>query len=144
MSMHVNHVDLTVEAEVRAAFDALIKASRALDAQAYLSFLDREKFTGLNADGTVWHSAQPLEELVVAGFQAVEKSEALVFDKVKVTVIDQSTAILVNEFKQTLLLKSGATESQAGGGSQVWKKSESGWKLVSISASDVQVRKDIF
>jgi aspartokinase len=57
-----------------------------------------------------------------------------------VTVINPSTAILVNEYKQTILLKNTDTVQQSGGGTQVWSKSENKWKLVSISASDASQR----
>lgn len=129
-------------AEVLDAFNGLVAASRALDARRYLTYVDRDKFTGLSADGKAWHSIKDLEDLVVAGFPMVEKIDALEFDNVKVTVINPTTAILVNEYRQTLLLKSKHVVKQAGGGTQVWFKSDNTWKLVSISASDASQRGD--
>jgi len=117
------------------AFKGLVEASRSLDASRYLAYVDKEKFTGLGADGKVWHSIKNLEDIVVPGFPMIDRIVSLEFFNVKVTVINPSTAILVNEFKQTLLLKNRSIVKQAGGGTQVWSKSENGWKLVSISAS---------
>ena len=77
-----------------------------------------------------------LEELIRSGFSMVEKNESLEFHNVKITVVDQNTAILINEYKQSMLLTSGDFIQLAGGGSQVWSKSSGEWKLVSISASD--------
>lgn len=125
-----------VEAEVLEAFQGLVDASVALDASRYFAYFDKDKFTGLNADGKVWHSIKKLEELIEPGFSAVEKSMSLEFFNVKVTVINPTTAILVNEFKQTMLLKNGKVLEQSGGGTQVWSRSESAWKLVSVSASN--------
>lgn len=125
-----------MEAEVIAAFRGLVEASKALDANRYLEYVDKEKFTGLGADGKVWHSRKNLETIVVSGFPMVDKIISLEFSNVKVTVINPSTAILVNEYQQTLLLKNKSIVKQAGGGTQVWSRSESGWKLVSISASN--------
>lgn len=122
--------------EVTDAFNGLIDASLALDARRYLEYVDREKFTGLSANGKAWHSVKELEGVISAGFVMVEKITSLEFFNVKVTVINPSTAILVNEYKQTLLLKNRDLVNQSGGGVQVWSRSEDGWKLVSISASD--------
>lgn len=126
----------SVEAEVLDAFKGLVDASTGLDANRYFEYFDKEKFTGLNADGKVWHSIKNLEDLIVPGFSAVEKSISLEFFNVKVTVINPTTAILVNEFKQSILLKDGSVLEQSGGGTQVWSRSESVWKLVSVSASN--------
>lgn len=66
----------------------------------------------------------------------IEKIVSLEFDQVKVTVLNPLTAILVNEFTQTILLKDGSSIEQSGGGTQVWLKTGEAWKLVSNSASD--------
>ncbi len=129
-----------IEAEIIEAFRGLVDASTALDAVRYLEYFDKEKFTGLGADGKAWHSIRNLEEVVAPGFSAVEKIVSLEFFNVKVTVINESTAILVNEYKQTILLKNETIVRQAGGGTQVWSRSEDAWKLVSISASDASDR----
>ena len=125
-----------VESEVLDAFKGLVKASESLDSEKYFAYFDKEKFTGLNADGTVWHSIKNLETLINSGFPMIDKSISLEFKNVKVTVIDQTTAILVNEYKQSLLLKNGNLVNQSGGGTQVWFKSKGAWKLVSVSASE--------
>lgn len=129
-----------IENEVLGAFAALVNASRALDADLYMGFIDTEKFSGLGADGTAWHSAQVLDQLVRSGFPMVDNIASLEFDRVKVTVINASTAILVNQYQQTLVLKDQSVVRQAGGGTQVWSKAGAAWKLVSISASDAVPR----
>lgn len=125
-----------IESEVLDAFKGLVDACRALDVRRYLDYLDKEKFTGLGADGRVWHSIKDIEDVISAGFAMIEKIVSLEFGKVKVTVLNASTAILVNEFTQTLLLKDATRIDQSGGGSQVWLRSGNTWKLASISASD--------
>ena len=131
-----------IEEEVMHAFSGLVEASKALDANRYLAYIDKEKFSGLSADGKAWHSIKNLEDLVVAGFPMVEKILSLTFQNVKVTVINPTTAILVNEYQQTILLKNQKTVKQSGGGTQVWSRSDDAWKLVSISASDERQRDD--
>lgn len=125
-----------VEADVMRAFQGLVHASKALDEKRYLDYIDREKFTGLGADGKVWHSFKDLENIIVPGFRMVDKIISLEFPVVKITVINPSTAILSNEFRQTIRLKNADLVRQSGGGTQVWAKSGDAWKLVSISASD--------
>jgi Domain of unknown function (DUF4440) len=125
-----------IESEVLEAFGGLVEASKSLNSARYLAYFDKEKFTGLNADGKVWHSIKGLEALIISGFPMVERSISLEFKNVKVTVIDPSTAILVNEYKQTMLLKDGNVVSRSGGGVQVWHQASGKWKLVSVSASD--------
>ncbi|MBY0574272.1 MAG: nuclear transport factor 2 family protein [Undibacterium sp.] len=137
--MNIESADTNqIEAEVRVAFEGLVQASTALDSNRYFDYFDKNKFTGLNADGTVWHSIQALEKIIYAGFPLVDKITSLEFKNVKVTVINPSTAILVNEFTQSILLKSGDTVKQSGGGTQVWVKTNGAWKLVSVSASDAR------
>ncbi|MEW6991675.1 nuclear transport factor 2 family protein [Colwelliaceae bacterium 6441] len=124
-----------IEKEVLLAFNGLVDASKSLEAKRYFEYFDKEKFTGLNADGTVWHSIQELETMITQGFSMVEKVTALEFKNVKVTVISSDTAILVNEYIQSTFLKTGDIVKGAGGGTQVWVKSNNVWKLVSVSAS---------
>lgn len=134
--------DDVIEAEISAAFKGLVHASLALDPERYFAYVDREKFTGLSAHGKVWHCATALEELIYSGFPTIEKIMSLEFSNVKVTVLNPSTAILVNEYQQTILLKNQSIVKQAGGGTQVWSRSGSRWKLVIISASDAIARGD--
>jgi hypothetical protein len=129
-----------IEAEVIGAFRGLVDASEALDSNRYFEYIDKDKFTGLSADGKAWHTFKDLENVISTGFQMVERIISLEFSNVKVTVINPSMAILVNEYKQTILLKNTDTVQQSGGGTQVWSKSENAWKLVSISASDASQR----
>ena len=118
------------------AFLGLVEASKALDADRYFAYFDQEKFTGLNADGTVWRSMKDFKALVAPGFATVKSINSLEFSKVKVTEINPTTAILINEFKQRIELKNGEVVEQAGAGTQVWSKASGVWKLVSVSASD--------
>lgn len=124
-----------VELEVRQAFEGLVEGSRSLDLQAYLRFFDRERFVGLNSAGSNWNSFEAFANIVEPGFGALEKIESLTFPNVKVSVIDANTAVLVNEYEETLVLKSGQRLSLAGGGTQVWSKASGEWKLVSVSDS---------
>lgn len=132
-----NSTKIEIESEVHDAFNGLVEASKSFDSDRYLEYFDKEKFSGLNADGTVWHSMKDFEALIRHGFSMVEKSESLEFYNVKITVINQTTAILVNEYKDSVQLKNGELFQQAGGGIQVWSKSNGTWKLVSVSASDI-------
>jgi hypothetical protein len=125
-----------IESEVHQAFLGLVEASKALDADRYFAYFDKEKFTGSNADGTVFRSIKDLEMLIVPGFASVKSIISLEFHNVKITVINQTTVILVNEFKERVELKNGDVVEQAGAGTQVWSKTSGAWKLVSVSASD--------
>ena len=131
-----NNTKIEIESEVHNAFKGMVEASKLFDADRYFEYFDKEKFSGLNADGTVWHSMKDFEALIRPGFSMIEKSEFLNFSNVKITVINHTTAILVNEYKASVLLKNGQSAQQAGGGAQVWSKSNGAWKLVSVSASD--------
>jgi hypothetical protein len=124
-----------IELDVLDAFKGLVKASESFDTDRYFEFFDKERFTGLNVDGTVWHSFENFEALISSGFPMVERNLSLEFINVKVTVISPTTAILVNEYKHSMLLKSGDIVEQSGGGTQVWYKSNNVWKLVSVSGS---------
>mgnify|MGYP001943045101 FL=1 len=125
-----------VKKEVNQLFSQLVEASNALDAARYFEYIDADKFLGLNANGTNWNSIEDLKSLIYPSFDMVEKVEFLKFTNVQISVIDANTAILVNEYEQSILLKSGEVVKSAGGGTQVWSKASGNWKLVSVSASN--------
>ena len=125
-----------VKNQVLSAFESLIIASKSLDPESYFQHFDKNKFIGLNSDGTNWNSIDELVPLIIGGFDSINKVNHLEFTNVKVSVIDLYTAILVNEYKQSITLKNGSTINLAGGGAQVWSKHSGQWKLVSVSASN--------
>lgn len=125
-----------LENEVLAAFHTLVDASKALDAKRYFQLFDAEKFVGLNSDGTNWNSIAELVPLIKTGFDTIEKVTSLEFPNINISIIDNNTAVLVNEFSQSMVLKNGASVSVSGGGTQVWSKRSGEWKLVSVSASN--------
>ena len=129
-----------IEAEVMGAFRGLVAACEALDAGRYFGYIDQEKFTGLSAEGKAWHGFEDLEQIISTGFRMMEEIVYLEFFNVKVSIINPSTAILVNEFRQTIRLRNKDVVQESGGGTQVWSLSGNTWKLVSISASKAPQR----
>jgi ketosteroid isomerase-like protein len=127
--------EANVEQEVLASFQSLVDASRRLDVQAYFAHFDQEKFVGLNNNGSTWATLEAFYPVIENGFAAIDEVTELRFTKLKVLVIDRHTAVLVNEFEQTMRMQNGNAASVAGGGSQVWSKSTGAWKLVSIATS---------
>lgn len=124
-----------IKNQIENCFEQLIQASKSLDFDQYLQFIDKEKFSGLNSDGTVFHSREELEEIFKPGFLMMERIDSLEFKKIKITVLNKTTAILVNEFSDCTLLRNGEQFSSEGGGCQVWSLISDSWKLVSISSS---------
>ncbi|NNE98911.1 MAG: nuclear transport factor 2 family protein [Pyrinomonadaceae bacterium] len=124
-----------IKKSINRSFRDLQEAAKSLDVDRYTSFIAREKFTFLNEDGTVFHSFDDFKKLYSEGIASVERYDSLEFDRVKITVIDQSNAVLVNEFKAVLKLKSGEVLPTGGAGTQVWSKIKGDWKLVNISSS---------
>ncbi|WP_334062736.1 YybH family protein [Alteromonas genovensis] len=125
-----------IEKEILASFESLVQACRKLDSELYFQHFAADKFVGLNSDGTNWNSINDLAPLITNGFEAVEEITFLKFTNVKVSVIDNFTAVLVNEYVQSMELKSGDIIKAAGGGTQVWSKRSGHWKIVSVSASN--------
>lgn len=117
------------------SFTGLIGAARSLNVDAYFQYFDRKHFTALNADGTVVHSMEAFEEVARQQFAALESYRSLEFSQVKISVINRETAVLVNEYKADVVLKSGDLVSASGGGTQVWALRDGAWKLVSVSSS---------
>lgn len=111
-----------IEKEVLASFQSLVQASKELDSNAYFAHFNEEKFIGLNSDGSNWNSINDLIPLITNGFAAINKITLLTFTNVKVSVINEQTAILVNEYVQSMELKDGSVVNSAGGGTQVWSK----------------------
>ena len=130
-----NQTEIEIESEVNQAFKGLIEAAKSLNVDLYLSFLDKQKFTSLNEDGSVFHNFSDFENMFRQQIPFLEKYESLLFENVKITVINRSTAVLVNEYIAEVVLKSGDTVSASGAGTQVWSKESGSWKLVNISGS---------
>ena len=124
-----------INLEIRQSFDRLVEASKKLDSKRYFEFFDKDKFVGLNSDGKNWNSIDDLRKIVEPGFNAVDRVQFLVFTNIQVSVIDKNTAILVNEYEQEVVLKSGEVIDAAGGGTQVWSRESGEWKIVSVSSS---------
>ena len=119
---------------VNESFTGLVAAARSLDVDAYFQYFDRKRFTALNADGTVVHSIEAFEKRTRQQFAALESYGSLEFSQVKISVINRTTAVLVNEYQADVVLKSGDQVSASGGGTQVWAFTDGVWKLVSVSS----------
>ena len=124
-----------IKDSVNQAFGGLIEAAKSLDVGRYVEFFDKERFTALNDDGTVTHSFDEFENTYRQQISALVNYESLEFSNVKISVINSQTAILVNEFTASVLLKSGDVVTAKGAGTQVWAETDGAWKLVSVSGS---------
>jgi len=120
---------------VERAFAGLAEAAKSLDVDKYVEFFDKEKFTALNEDGTVTHTFEEFIETYLGQISSVKEYQSLEFLNVKITVVNANTAILVNEFKAKVVLKSGDVIAAGGAGTQVWAESDGNWRLVSVSSS---------
>ncbi|WP_164078396.1 nuclear transport factor 2 family protein [Alteromonas facilis] len=129
------YLDVQIEAEVYQAFEGVAVAASSLNINAYMAFFDKKKFTALNFDGCVFHELSDFESYYRQQIHALEKYNSLEFTKVKITVLNRCTAILVNEYIAEVVLKSGDSLLAGGAGTQVWSKASGGWKLVNVSAS---------
>ncbi|MFK7819999.1 MAG: DUF4440 domain-containing protein [Planctomycetaceae bacterium] len=116
-------------------FKGLVAAAESLDTESYLAFFDSEKFTCLNEDGTVTATLSEFAAAYAEQTAMVESYESLEFSNVKVTALNESTAILINEYKAIVRLASGDLVTARGAGSQVWSDIDGDWKLVSVSSS---------
>jgi len=123
-----------IEAEVRQAFQGLVEAARSLEAAPYLAYLARDGFTA-QLDGIVFPSYEAFSMMYSEQLPSIEAFLSLEFDNVQVSLLNRTTAVLVNTFTETIVLASGDTLDLAGGGSQVWTRTGAGWKLVHISGS---------
>lgn len=123
------------EQEVHLAFKGLADAAEQLDHDQYFSFFDKEKFTALNHDGTVTHNFEDFQEAFLRQIAFIKSYSSLDFKNVKTVAIDAQTAVLVNEYNATLVLKNDDQVSASGAGTQVWSKSSGTWKLVNVSSS---------
>ncbi len=132
---HSQDLDAEIKADIRWVFMDLVKAVKSLNVDSYLKFFDQEKFTSMNADGSVHHSLIAFEKPFREQSQFIQGYESLEFENIKITVVNITTAILVNEYQARVNLKSGDTVVVSGAGTQVWSKSTGQWKLVHVSSS---------
>ncbi len=121
--------------EVQASFGALVAAAKTLRAEPYLAFFDAERLTALNEDGTVTHSLGEFAEHYTQGITHIKTYTSLEFSNVKITPINRTMAILVNEYEAGFILASDEAITVAGAGTQVWSKRNDDWKLVHVASS---------
>jgi hypothetical protein len=125
-----------VKKEINLVFIDLVKSAKTLNVDDYMQFFDKENFSGINSDGTIITSFDVFKSIYASGVKYLKSYKSLVFPKVEISVINSTTAILVNEYKMVGILASGAEFTANGAGTQVWSKETGKWKLVSVSASD--------
>ena len=133
----MTEIDKTViHNEVDQAFRRLVDSILSMDIEQYFSFFDHELYTALNANGSVTHSFKMFSDLFREQINYVEAYKALSFHNVKITVLDDKSAVLVNEFEAKVHLKEGQVISTAGAGTQVWSKHSGTWKLVHVANAE--------
>ena len=125
---------VNIENEVTIAFNGLVKSSKDFDFDGYQSYFSKELFTELKPDGTTLLSFDEFEKDYRPQFAIPEKYLSLNFKSVRVTVLNQTTATLTNEFEAVILLKSGEQVATSGGGLQVWSKVNDQWKIVGLAS----------
>lgn len=125
-----------IQKEINIAFQELIKSAKTLDVNTYMKHFDETKFRGINSDGTIIASFDEFKKIYTNGVKHIKAYNSLEFSKVEISVINSTTAILVNEYSMTVLLTSGDEFSGGAAGTQMWSKEKGSWKLISVSSSD--------
>ena len=130
--------ELKIHEAINQSFTGLAAAAKSLDAYSYYKYFDADKHTSLNEDGTVTHSFKEFKKTYDVQIPYIKEYKSLEFSNVKITVVDKNTAILVNEYKAEVLMKSGDVITALGAGTQVWSNTTGEWKLVNVSSSTKQ------
>ena len=112
----------------------MVEAVRSLDTEAYFSLFDQDNFTAQFGGKTLGSFAE-FRVIYESYFPEVESYLSLEFPVVRVHVLTESAAVLINEYSEVVLTVSGDTLRSSGSGTQVWKRSELGWKLVHVAGS---------
>ncbi len=120
---------------VNTSFLDLANAAKSLELDLYFSFFDSKRFTSLNTAGTVTHTFKEFEHETRESSSTIVRYTSLTFSNVKLTVLNPTTVILVNEYEAELVLAGGQEISASGAGTQVWSNNDGAWQLVSISSS---------
>jgi hypothetical protein len=121
-----------VATEVRSAFDALVVVSKTLDTEAYLSLFSEDGFSAM-LDGSATLSFAEFERFYRQQVPQIEEIISLDFPVVEIRPINLQTALLINEYTETLRLRSGEIFESSGGGSQLWVKRNDKWLLQHIA-----------
>jgi len=122
------------KAEVLLQFNGLVDAVESLDAQAYYGFFDQSNFTA-QFGGVTLDSFADFKTIYDSYLPSLQGYLSLDFPVVEVRVINESSAVLINEYLEVVLTVSGDTLRNSGSGTQVWKKTGREWKLVHVAAS---------
>jgi len=125
----------STQAEVVARFENLASAVKTGDQAAYLKHFNEEDFTALNANGKVTHDFDASRLTYTASAASIAKHHSLEFENVKVTVLEPTVALLLNEYSAEIELISGDIVTVSGAGEQVWHKSNKEWVLNHVSSS---------
>ena len=127
--------ELTIKKEVNTAFLQLVESAKSLNVENYLNHFDSDNFIGINGDGTIIRSLSDFRKTYSEGMKYLKSYKSLKFPEVHITVINNITAILVNEFDMVGVSSTGDDFSASGAGTQVWSKKSGTWKRISVSGS---------
>ena len=118
--------------DVRAAFDGLVTASKALDTEGYFGYFSRDGFSAM-LQGSATLSYDEFEQFYRLQVPQIKEIISLEFPVVEIQPIDLNTALLINEYTETIRLSSGEIIDSEGGGSQLWVKRDDKWLLKHIA-----------
>ncbi len=124
-----------IRSEISLTFNELANSAKSLDVDKYLAFFDHKMFTSLNQDGSVFHTLTDFISPYKEQISHIKRYTNLEFQKIKITVINKTAVVLVNEYQATVVLNSGDEVTASGAGTQVWSKTSGQWKLVHVSSS---------
>lgn len=122
-----------VKSEIEFAFRELVDAAQSNDTEQYFSFFEPDAFTAISEDGSIIPTFEAFKLIYGPQFTAVENYIGLDFETVEIRLIDERTAILLNEYTAELVLISGERVSTTGAGVQVWVKPNDQWKLAHVT-----------
>lgn len=122
-----------IKSEIKLTFYELVHAARLNESEQYFSFFEPNAFTAMSSDGSVIPTFAAFRLIYDPQLAAIENYISLDFETVEIQIIDQKTAILLNEYNAELILVSGEHVSASGAGVQVWVKRSDQWKLAHVT-----------
>ncbi|WP_409377725.1 YybH family protein [Balneola sp. MJW-20] len=123
-----------IRSEVLFEFRQLTEAVQSQDTEAYYAFFDQDHFTAQFGGMTI-DSFAAFKAIYDSILPDLDGYLSLEFPVVEVRVINETSAVLINEYSEVVLTVSGDTVRTSGSGTQVWDKTSGHWKLVHVAGS---------
>jgi ketosteroid isomerase-like protein len=132
---------VTIQNEVQVQMDGKITAARQLDADAFIDYFSNDEFISVNSGATYYSSLSVFADSV-ANWYSLRESRNTNQIESKITVLAPDLALGTRVLYSENLFKSGELLKSNTVITELWKKEQSGWKVIHFHESSKPITEE--